>query len=38
MLDGGVREVRIVPIKNSTNCLDQKIITDLVDSSQILER
>jgi hypothetical protein len=32
-----VHEVRIVPAKRSTNCLDRKIITDLADSSQILE-
>jgi hypothetical protein len=36
-LDGGVREVRVAPAKRSTNCLNRKIITDLADSSQILE-
>jgi hypothetical protein len=38
MLNGGMREVRTVPAKRSTNWLDRKIITDLVDSSQILEQ
>jgi hypothetical protein len=38
MLDGGMREVRTVPAKRSTYCRDRKIFTDLVDSSQILER
>ncbi|XP_008678829.1 uncharacterized protein [Zea mays] len=37
-LDGGVREVRVAPSKRSTNCLNRKIITDIVDSSQLLER
>jgi hypothetical protein len=35
--DGGVREVRVAPAKRSTNYLNQKIITDLADSSQLLE-
>jgi hypothetical protein len=37
-LDVGVCEVRIIPAKRSTNCLDRKTITNLADSSQILER
>ena len=36
--DGGVREVRVAPTNRSTNCLNRKIITDLADSSQLLER
>jgi hypothetical protein len=35
--DGGVREVRVATAKRSTNCLNRKMITDLADSSQMLE-
>jgi hypothetical protein len=35
--DGCVREVRVAPAKRSTNCLNRKIITNLMDSSQLLE-
>jgi hypothetical protein len=36
--DGGVREVRVAPAKRLTNCLNRKIITDLADSSLLLEQ